>query len=454
MNYVKKFIRDLSKMEGNIYLVGGYIRDKLINPKIQPEDADFIYDGDIVSLIKNLNQIGYKFFPIKKEIDIYRCMIGNNTIDISKINGKNIVEDLKERDFTVNAICMKLGENKIIDPFDGRKALKNRIIKMVTMDSLNNDPIRILRAIRIYISYGMHFNLDTENMIEKSAYKLKNAPKERVLSELMLIIKKDEQGNAFEILDTFSILKNLIPYVQELKTVGKCKYHIEDVFTHSNLTYKVFKDVIKKRIVIKKLDYSIFDVGFGKFTMKEYAAFACFVHDIGKYKAYKKENNKVSFLGHEEIGADICKNICNNLKFPKKASKFIETVVGAHMYPLYLFKNNRENKEAYFEFFYKYNEFAMEIILISFCDNYATRILLDEENEKEEYSKFIEDMFSEYKIYVDIRKNKLIDGNDIINILGNKGPLMTDIIKDIYKLIYTGKIKTREESIQYINKLK
>ncbi|WP_446898235.1 HDIG domain-containing metalloprotein [Clostridium sp. LBM24168] len=460
MSYAKQFIKYLSeeskKRKENVYLVGGYIRDKLASSKIEPRDVDFIYDGNIDSLLERLKESGYKFFQIKREKNIYRCIFKDTIIDISKMKGNNIIEDLNMRDFTVNAICIKLGENKIIDPFEGRKALKNRIIRVVNRDSLKSDPVRILRAIRLYISFGMHFNVDTENMIIKYAYKLKDVPGERVFSELMSIIENDKEGIAFEILDTFSILKFLIPYVEELKTIGKCKYHIEDVFTHINLTYRIFKDILNNRIKVKNLNFKIFDYKIGGFSLREYTAFSCFLHDIGKYEAYKKKDNKISFREHEKRGADICRKLCISYRVPKKVLEFIEAIVKEHMYPLILFKNGFKNnkREEFYNFFYRCGKLSQYIIIVSFCDNYATRILLDRENEKEYYKVFIERMLYEYSVYLDVKREKFIDGNYIMDVLGIKGEAVGSIIDNIDKLRYLKEINTREEVINYIKKIK
>lgn len=460
MDYIKQFIKNLdpilNEIGGNIYLVGGYIRDKLISYRNKPKDADFIYDGNIEKLIKRLEKLEYKFFPIKKSAGIYRCLLDENIIDISEIKGNSIEEDLSKRDFTVNAIAMKVLQNKIIDPFYGRRAIKNKIIKSVSKESFNNDPIRILRGIRLYLTLGMHFNKETEDMLVKEAYKISEAPNERILSELMTMIENDTEGKVFELLDTFSVLKYLIPYTEELKTIGKCKYHVEDVFTHSNLTYKVFKDIVKQRINIKGIDLIEFNSKIGEFSIREYIALVCFLHDIGKYKAYTKNSDgSISFSGHEEIGSQICKAICENLRFPKKASKFVEDIVGAHMYPLKYFKDTADNKRKnYYKFFSRYDKLSKVILIVSFCDNYATRMLLDKENEKEKYKRFVEDMLHEYDVYAEIKNNKIIDGNYIEDILGETGSIVGDVIKNMDEFRYLKRINTKEEAIEYVKKIK
>lgn len=453
--FINQFKHILENIGGDAYLVGGYVRDKLINSKIQPSDIDIIYSGDMLTLISEFKNLGYKFFPIKEDVGIYRCMAEKFMIDIAVMKGRTIEEDLAKRDFTINAICMKLIENRIIDPFNGRNAIKSRIIQNVSNESLEQDPVRILRGIRFYIAYGMHFSFDTENNIVKVAPRLKSCPKERVFNEFMKIIESDKDGKAFEFLDNYNILRNMFPYIDELKTVGKCDYHIEDAFTHMNLTYGVFKDILNKKISINGLDINVFEKKIGNFKLREYIAFACFMHDIGKFKCYKKTNEKVSFYGHDIEGARIVKLICESINFPKEAAELTEKVVEGHMYPLGLFSSKiKEPKKTFYKFFKKYEKFSIELIVLSFCDNYATNMMFDPKNEKEAYKEFIENMLSEYKRYIEIRKNRLISGTEIISFTGKQGPNIGSILDDIDMLRYLGKINSRENVIEYLDKNK
>lgn len=455
LSYMKKFICDIknimSEMKGEIYLVGGYIRSKLMNIASEPKDADFVFDGDIDKLISKLENRGYKFFPMKESMSIYRCMNYDNIIDISLMKGNSIEEDLENRDFTVNAIALRINDNKISDPFYGKKAIQSRILKNVTCRSLEEDPCRILRGIRFCISLGMHFNLETENNIERFKDKIMDSPKERVSNELMTIIENDKYGRAFEILDNYGILENIVPYIKESKTIGKCKYHVEDVFTHLNLTYGVFKDILNGSIEIKSLDIDGLNIQMGQFELKEYVALACFLHDIGKYESYKKVGDKVSFHGHEIKGAAISEDFCNYMKLPKKAVKYIENIVKAHMYPLNIFIDKNVNrKEAFYKFFSKYEGYVIEIIITAFCDNYATKMLLSVKGDNSGFKEFIDEMLKEYKLYCNLKNNKLLSGEEVVEVLVKSGSEVKIMIEDIHRLRYLGKITTREDALKYI----
>ncbi|MCY6484797.1 HD domain-containing protein [Clostridium aestuarii] len=445
---IKNILNDIG---GTGYIIGGYIRDKMTNHKNNIKDIDIIYEGNIGLFINKLKEKGYSVFPLKQDKGIYRASKEAVIIDIAELKGNDIEEDLKSRDFTINAVALKLIDNKIIDIFDGRKHMKSRIIHEVSPNSIKNDKIRILRAFRFAIKYDMHFSKSCqEHIIEESKY-IKDCPKERILSELMQIIEHDNNGIAFEELDKYHVLKNLIPYVDELKVIGKCKYHIEDAFTHMKLVYKNFKEVLQQEQNINGLELNIFNEQIGEFKTREYAAFAAFCHDIGKAKCYRKIGERVSFIGHDEQGAIIMREVCRKLGFPKRAQKLIIKLVEAHMYPLSLCKNKVKNpKKSFYKFFSRYNEYIPYILTLSYCDMHATKMLYDPDNEEEEFINYIERLFEEYSLYKKVKGNRFFNGKEIIEFTGAKGEQIKEILEELDRLTYYGQINSREEAIKWI----
>jgi len=456
---MKEIIESIKKIlhitNGNAYIVGGYIRDKLLNREVISEDLDIIYEGDIEYFIENLEKIGYSIFPIKESIGIYRGVIEGKIVDIARLKGRNIEEDLRSRDFTINAIALKLIENKIIDPFKGREHLKAKLIHEVTDNSIKDDRVRILRAYRLSLKLGMHFSRTCEtHIIEESKY-IKEYPKERIYSELIKLIEEDKEAIAFEVLERCGVLQNLIPYIDELKVIGKCRYHIEDAFTHMNLVYKNFKALLKGNFNIKGLDLGLFNRSLGGTHLKNYVAFAAFSHDIGKAKCYKKIEDKISFIGHDKVGAEIIKEVCEELGFPNDGKKLIEVLVEAHMYPLGLCKNSiKNNKKSFYKFFSRYDKFIPFILTLSYCDMYATKMLYDPDNEEELFKKYIELLFEEYKLFRKARDNKFVDGKQVMEITKVKGKEVRFLLEDLEKKAYFRQINNVEEAIKYLKSIR
>lgn len=456
---MKKYIDIISnaviKVGGECYITGGYVRDKLFRSKKDPQDIDVVYKGNFELLISELKLKGIIFFPLKKEVGIYRASIEGNIIDLSKMQGDNIKEDLGKRDFTLNSIAFKLIDNKVVDPFKGKISIENRVLQQTSINSIKDDPIRILRGVRLCVKYRMHFNFETKQNIIEQANRLKTCKKERLQMEFMKLIEVDVSGIAFDMLNNYGILKYMLPYIEELKTVGKCKYHDEDAYYHMNKTYISFKEFLDGKIIIEGIDKAQFSSKIGSFSKGNFAALAAFSHDIGKYNSYKIIGEKISFIGHDKVGAEIMTMTCNELGLSKSATKLIVTMVEAHMYPLGLYKNILKNeKEAYYKFFTKYDEYVPEILVLSYCDIYATLSCDNAQNDLLKYKIFIEKLQNEYYEFKKVKKDKIINGNDIIRITGIKGEKIKVILMDIEKLRYLQKLNSKEEVLQYIGKFK
>ncbi|QGU93837.1 HD domain-containing protein [Clostridium bovifaecis] len=450
-----QIIKDIKDTIGNIggaaYIVGGYIRDKFLKNNKDFKDLDIIFDGDINLFIKELKYKGYNIFVLKEEIGIYRAIIKDKILDIAVLKEDSIEEDLKSRDFTINAIALKLVDNKIVDPFRGRAHIDAKLIHEVSEDSIKKDRIRILRAYRFAIKYGMHFSRACEEHIIKECKYIKFSPKERIFNELIEIIREDKNGIAFEELDKCDVLKELLPYIEELKTVGKCKYHIEDAFTHMNLVYLNSKELLRGAISVKGLDLSIFASELGEVPLGIYFSLAAFCHDIGKAKCYKEVNDKVSFIGHDEEGAKIMREVCNNLGLPKKAERFITILTEAHMYPLSLCKNNIKNyKKSFYKFFSKYGQYIPYILALSYCDMHATKMLYDPDNEENLFKEYIEKLLEEYKFYKHIKEVRFIDGREVIEITGVKGEEIKKLIEEMDRKVYYREVNNRDEALKYL----
>ncbi|AGK95272.1 tRNA nucleotidyltransferase/poly(A) polymerase [Clostridium pasteurianum BC1] len=395
VNIIKEMKKALIDLGGDAYLVGDYVREKLIKPEVNIKKMKILYSEDINELFKLFKEkLNYniRFYNNKKVL-----IIENEgfIVEIWKLTFKSIEEYLENMDYTMNAVALKLTDNKIIDPYQGRIHIKRRIIQEINDKSIEKHPLSILKGIAYYMGYGMHFSINTELHIKEQSKNLKNKFGNTLLRELMHIINIDKNGVAFNILDQYSILENILPYTKELKTIGKCKYHLEDAFTHMNAAYELLKEIQAKKIELQGLDLELLSEDMEGYKLIDFLALAVFVHDIGKFKNYKKVDNKVSFAGHEIAGENIMREVCKQLDMPKAAQELICTVVEAHMYPLSLYKikkNENEFKKELNKFFNKYSNYSIYIIIASYCDILATNIYYDSQHKAEEYKIFIEEL--------------------------------------------------------------
>lgn len=444
INIIKEVLIKLN-IEG--FIVGGYLRDSYLKEK--STDLDIAVSDKIDELIKLLEEKGIRFFLLSDSEKIYRANYDNSLIDITIIRGKNIYEDLKKRDFSINSIAYSLQDGKIIDPEKGIDDIENKILRTNDKNRIKEDPVRILRGIRFILKYGFSIDDNTKESFKEFACKIKECKKERKFMEFMKIIEEDTDGVCFSVMDEAEVLEYIIPYSKENKTIGKCKYHIEDALTHMIITYKTFKCFMKGEIELNIDTEGLFREKISFFPIKYYQALAAFIHDIGKYTCYNKKGDKITFYNHQIKGEEIAVSFLQNYGFPKKAEQFISNLILGHMEPLIIFKSGGTNKQ-YLKFFRKYQDFTPYIIILSFCDVYATRLYHDPDDEIIKYRSFIENLYAEFLRYKDIIQNPVISAVDLIDAKGLEGRKIKEAIDIINEKTYFGEVKNKFQALNII----
>lgn len=350
---VKNIISELNKRGFEAYIVGGCVRDLLRD--VEPEDWDVATNAKPEEIQKVFPKSFYenKFLTVTvqtesknpkiKEIEIttYRCeakYTDKRHPDEVKF-AKTIEEDLARRDFTVNAIAIGVKaqipkpkfqtktkskkpkkpktekwELEIKDPFDGRKDLKDKIIRAVGNAEyrFNEDALRMMRATRLVTTLGEGWKIEekTAKAIEKNAKLLKSISEERIRDEFIKIINSKRAADGIETLRKLGLLKYIIPELEEGYGVSQNKHHIYEIYEHNLLSLKYAAEK----------EFNI------------YVRIASLLHDVGKPRSRKGEGPDSTFYSHEIIGARMTSQVLNRLKFPKKDIEKITKLVRYHLF--------------------------------------------------------------------------------------------------------------------------
>lgn len=307
-----------------IYLVGGCVRGLLGKHKVI--DWDFTTDATPEQMLKLFpkafydNKFGTVGIPTKDkkivEVTTYRTEEGyKNRRHPEKVTwGQTIEEDLSRRDFTINAIAMDLDTDEIIDPYEGQKDLKKKLIKAVGDPSMRfkEDALRLLRAVRIATQLQFTIEDKTWKELKNDASLLSEISKERVRDELMKILFSDFPYEGVMLLKESGLLGQIIPELLEGVGVEQARpgrHHTEDVFTHNLLSLKFCPS---KDPVVR---------------------FATLIHDIGKPRVKGKDDEgHVIFYNHEIEGTKLAWGICEKLKFSKKDKERVVNLIRWHMF--------------------------------------------------------------------------------------------------------------------------
>jgi putative nucleotidyltransferase with HDIG domain len=226
---------------------------------------------------------------------------------------KNIEDDLIRRDFTINALAFSLDKGQIVDLYKGQEDIKDRMIRAVgdAKDRFNEDALRMLRAIRFASQLGFTIESDTMQAIVENSHLLKNISSERIRDEFVKIIESENPSMGIGMLSKLGLLKYIIPELEEGIGCDQGGAHIYDVFEHC----------------LEALEHSK-NKGF-----PTYIRLSALFHDIGKPRTRRPGNKKAyTFYGHEVVGARMVKTIMERLKFPKKETDFVMSMVRNHMF--------------------------------------------------------------------------------------------------------------------------
>jgi len=218
-NKIEKNITDLLKIisssKFNTYLVGGCLRDLILGNT--PKDLDILVEDEIDAFSKFLSKsLNSKIIKFQNHgFETFR-IINNKTklnIDITKYSGGNdgLINDLSMRDFTINSMAISLNNEKfdfenILDPFKGLQDLKNNIIKYVSKDLVLNDPLRLLRSIRLASKLNFNIEKDTKKHFMTNSEKINSVSHERIRDEIIDIFALDNSFNYLILMEEMNLL--------------------------------------------------------------------------------------------------------------------------------------------------------------------------------------------------------------------------------------------------------
>ena len=321
------FLEDIATFYKNagfqLYLVGGAVRDGILD--IPTEDFDFTTDATADESLMLFKNNGYQTTEIGKAFGTIEALYENFSLHVTtfredsykdtsrkpEISGSNNLEnDLKRRDFTINAIAYDLLENKLIDPYSGLKDLSQGVI--TTPDSadisFSDDPLRMLRACRFVSSHGFSPDSDTFEAIKKNIDRIEIVSNERIRDELNKLLIGDNPSLGIRAFVESGLSLKIMPELDKLKIEVDPKHHHKDVYEHT-------------LIVVERVSPNIV------------SRLAALLHDIGKPNTKGIDNGKVHFRHHEVVGARISEQILKRLKYSKKEIQDICLLVENHLRP-------------------------------------------------------------------------------------------------------------------------
>jgi len=206
IKYNQNLEKILSELPNGSIIVGGYIRD-LILDRLRPcPDIDIIIPNNSLEIGKNIaEKFSGKFLILDQDRNIIRIIFRDFTVDIANQTHELLVEDLKSRDFTINSIGFSIDNGELIDPANGIHDLNNSILTSIRSENLLDDPLRILRCFRFASELNFHIEPNILRFIELNKFQLKTVSVERIQYELKKIVEGQEALKTVEVLNQIKI---------------------------------------------------------------------------------------------------------------------------------------------------------------------------------------------------------------------------------------------------------
>ncbi|NCP21608.1 MAG: tRNA nucleotidyltransferase [Flavobacteriales bacterium CG03_land_8_20_14_0_80_35_15] len=318
-----------TSLQIDAYVIGGFVRDYLLQQQVPVKDIDVVAIGDGIELA---NQVA-KSLPLNTKVQIFKtygtAMLLHNGIAIEFVGARkesyqttsrnpevkpgSLEDDQNRRDFTMNALALSLNTSNygdLIDPFNGLKDLKSKriITPLEPKITFSDDPLRMLRAIRF--ASQLQFKIDPIclDAINKNAERIKIITNERIVDELNKILASKKPSNGFKLLHHTGLLKLILPELTALEGIEEVEGQ-----SHKDNFYHTLE-------VLDNMAATSDDL---------WLRWAALLHDIGKAPTKKfSKTNGWTFHGHEFKGSKMVYQLFKRLKMPLNDKvKFVQKIV-------------------------------------------------------------------------------------------------------------------------------
>lgn len=322
-DFLAKLIENAEEAGYKLYLVGGSVRDELMGREIH--DYDLTTDAP-VPVIKEILEAAHpdSIFTLGEKFGTISAIVDGITVEVTTFRAQEEADgrgsgdpsvavrklhtDLAHRDFTVNAIARDLATGELYDPFDGQLHIKHKLIQGVDNpeERFLEDPLRLLRAVRLAVQLEFYLDRDTKEAIKSQAPLLKDVAWERIGDELDKMLLANTPSEAIDGLDSLGLLPYTIPELLEMHEMERGAYHYKEVYPH---TLKVL-DRTPPDIVLR---------------------WAGLLHDVAKPATYGITDGEVHFFGHDRLGARMARSILSRLKRPTEVIEPVVQLIAEHL---------------------------------------------------------------------------------------------------------------------------
>jgi poly(A) polymerase len=461
------------------YLVGGAIRDTLLERASR--DWDIILPQDALPIARRVaNALGGAYYTLDAERETGRVVLAppggeRRVLDFTTLRGPDLKSDLQGRDFTINAMALDLHDPQtLMDPLGGAGDLMAKILRPCSPSALVDDPVRVLRSIRLATQLNLRMLPELSQQIRNTAPLLQRVSAERQRDELFHILDGPQTATAVRLLEMLGVLPYIFPELEALRGVDQPAPHVSDVWDHTLDGLQRLEGVLGVLAVEYNqalaanwtMGYISLRLGRYRQQIDEHLAeslnperslrgllfLAGLYHDAGKPATRQVDRDgRIRFLEHEKLSAQMVVERARQLRLSNDETERLSMVIRHHMRPLLLSQGgNVPSRRAIYRFFRDVGKAGVEIVLFSLADALATYgSALPQDlwiNQLDGSRALLEAWWEQAKEV--ISPPGLVDGNDLMIIVGlAPGPELGKLLELIREAQATGQVKNREQAL-------
>ena len=445
------------------WIVGGTVRDALLG-RAPIDDVDVAIDGDAHAAAEDIRRVtGGPIFRLSDKFRSYRAIAPDRTwtVDITPLQGATIEDDLRNRDFAINAIAVPVAGGDPVDPTGGLEDVEKRVLRVLP-GAYDRDPLRPLRLVRLAAELDLVPDPATEEETRAAAPRLTEAAPERIFAELRRLVLADRVLDGLDLADSLGIVRAVIPELDDLHGVEQSHFHHADVHGHTlevlqellgleGDVERVFGDELGPRIRAV-LDEPLAD----ELTRGQALRFAALLHDIGKPQTRGvRDDGRVTFIGHDAVGQDVIADITKRLRTSAALREFLGKITRHHLAVGFLVHERPLSRSAVYRYLTKTEPVSVETTLLTCADRLATR----GRNAEDAIAKHLDLARELMAEALDYREHgpprPPVRGDVLARELGiDSGPEVGALVERLREAAFTGEATTEEQALQLARRLR
>ena len=363
-----------------VWIVGGAIRDALLGEQVS--DADLaVQRGREEAVARAIARTaGGTAFQLSKEHATWRAVVSTEAwhVDVVALRADSIEQDLRERDFTVNAIARPLQGGDLIDPTGGRADADARLLRAASERAFGDDPIRLLRAPRLAAGHGLTIDSGTSELARAAAGRAAEPAGERQFAELRGILAGPDPIRGIELMDELEVTGAVLPELEALRGVVQNPNHHLDVYGHTLAVLKEWLGLERDmqrfgQDLTPQIESFLSEPLADELTRREALRFGALYHDLGKPETRSEGASYVTFIGHDEVGARIIAEISARQRISRRLSTHLQGLALHHLRLGFLIHQRPLSRRAVYDYLVATEPVAADVTLLTVADRLAAR---------------------------------------------------------------------------------